>query len=84
MVRNSVRGFNRGINTARNISNEILETTRNRNRFKQTLTSKDNEYFRRRRENIKRKQREGELENRDIKKPKTRGNLITRSTRGLR
>ena len=83
-IRNSVRAFNRGINTARNISNEILETTRNRNRFKQTLTSKDNEYFRRRQENIKRKQREDELEAQDVKKlPKTRGNLITRSTRGL-
>jgi hypothetical protein len=48
------------------------------------LNAKDSEYFRRRQENIKRKQREDELEAQDVKKlPKTRGNLITRSTRGL-
>ena len=52
-IRKFVRAFNKGLNTAKNISSEILEKTRNRNRFKQTLTSKDNEYFRRRQENIK-------------------------------
>ena len=83
-IRNSVRAFNKGLNTARTISSEILEKARSRNVFKQTLTSKDNEYFRRRQENIKRKQREDELEAQDTKKiPKTRGNIITRSTRGL-
>lgn len=83
-IRNSVRIFNKGISLARNISNDILEKTRERNRFKQTLTAKDNEYFRRRQENIKRRQREDELEAQDVKKiPKTRGNIITRSTRGL-
>ena len=83
-IRNSVRLFNKGISVARNISNDILEKTRERNRFKQTLSAKDNEYFRRRQENIKRRQREDELEAQDVKKlPKTRGNIITRSTRGL-
>ena len=83
-IRNSVRLFNKGIAVARSISTDILEKTRERNRFKQTLSAKDNEYFRRRQENIKRKQREDELEAQDVKKlPKTRGNLITRSTRGL-
>ena len=83
-IRNSVRAFNKGISIAKNISTDILEKTRDKNRFKQTLTAKDNEYFRRRQENIKRKQREDELEAQDVKKlPKTRGNLITRSTRGL-
>ena len=67
-IRNSVRAFNKGLNTAKNISSEILEKTRNRNVFKQTLTAKDNEYFRRRQENIKRKQREDELEAQDTKK----------------
>ena len=79
-----MRIFNKGISLARNISNDILEKTRERNRFKQTLSAKDNEYFRRRQENIKRRQREDELEAQDVKKlPKTRGNIITRSTRGL-
>ena len=83
-IRNSVRLFNKGISVARNISNDILEKTRERNRFKQTLSAKDNEYFRRRQENIKRRQREDELEAQDVKKlPKTRGNIITRSTRWL-
>ena len=83
-IRNSVRAFNKGISTAKNISSDILQKTRERNVFKQTLASKDNEYFRRRQENIKRKQREDELEAQDTKKiPKTRGNIITRSTRGL-
>ena len=83
-IRNSVRLFNKGIAVARNISSDILEKTRERNRFKQTLSAKDNEYFRRRQENIKRKQREDELEAQDVKKlPKTKGNIITRSTRGL-
>ena len=79
-----MRIFNKGISLARNISNDILEKTRERKRFKQTLSAKDNEYFRRRQENIKRRQREDELEAQDVKKlPKTRGNIITRSTRGL-
>ncbi len=83
-IRNSVRLFNKGIAVARSISADILEKTRERNKFKQTLNAKDSEYFRRRQENIKRKQREDELEAQDVKKlPKTRGNLITRSTRGL-
>ena len=83
-IRNSVRAFNKGISIAKNISSDILQKTRERNVFKQTLASKDNEYFRRRQENIKRKQREDELEAQDTKKiPKTRGNIITRSTRGL-
>lgn len=83
-IRNSVRSFNKGISIAKNISSDILQKTRSRNVFKQTLASKDNEYFRRRQENIKRKQREDELEAQDTKKiPKTRGNIITRSTRGL-
>ena len=83
-IRNSVRLFNKGISVARSISADILEKTRERNKFKQTLNAKDSEYFRRRQENIKRKQREDELEAQDVKKlPKTRGNLITRSTRGL-
>ena len=83
-IRNSVRLFNKGISVARSISTDILEKTRERNRFKQTLSAKDNEYFRRRQENIKRKQREDELEAQDVKKlPKTKGNIITRSTRGL-
>ena len=83
-IRNSVRLFNKGIAVARSISVDILEKTRERNKFKQTLNAKDSEYFRRRQENIKRKQREDELEAQDVKKlPKTRGNLITRSTRGL-
>ena len=83
-IRNSVRAFNKGISIAKNISTDILEKSRDRNRFKQTLSAKDNEYFRRRQENIKRKQREDELEAQDVKKlPKTKGNIITRSTRGL-
>ena len=83
-IRNSVRAFNKGVSIAKNISSDILQKTRERNVFKQTLASKDNEYFRRRQENIKRKQREDELEAQDTKKiPKTRGNIITRSTRGL-
>ena len=83
-IRNTVRSFNKSISMARGTAGEILKQTRQRNKFKRELTAKDNNFFRRRQENIKRKQREDELEAQDVKKlPKQQGNIITRSTRGL-
>ena len=83
-IRNTVRSFNKSISMAKGTATEILKQTRQRNKFKRELTAKDNNFFRRRQENIKRKQREDELEAQDVKKlPKQQGNIITRSTRGL-
>ena len=43
-------------------SRELLKETRKTNQFKQKLIRQDAEFFRRRRENALRKQREDELE----------------------
>lgn len=83
-IRNSVRNFGQGIKRAKLQADEIIKNTRESNQFRRGLIGKDNQYFRKRQENIKRKQREDELEAQSVKGiSKKQGNLFQRSTRGF-
>ena len=83
-IRNSFNSFSKGISGARQKSQEILKQTREQNLFKSTLIRKDGEFFAKRRENVRRKDREDELESSSITgTTRKQGNLIQRSTRGF-
>ena len=83
-IRNSVRNFGQGIKRAKLQADEIIKNTRESNQFRRGLIGKDNQYFRKRQENIKRKQREDELEAQSVRGiSKKQGNLFQRSTRGF-
>ena len=83
-INDSFQKFSEGIRSARKNSDEIIKSTRESNIFKRTLVRKDNLYFRRRQENIRRKAREDELEASSVQGvPKTQGSALARSTRGF-
>ena len=63
---------------------KIIEPNKQSNIFKRTLVRSDNLYFRRRQENIRRKDREDELEASSVQgAPKTQGSILAKSTRGF-
>ncbi len=76
--------FSEGLQKSQNIATDIAKQTNQTNRFKSTLIRKDGEFFRRRREAVRRKDREDELEASStgglLKK---QGNIIADSTRGF-
>ena len=83
-IRDTFTSFSKGINNAKQSSNDILKQTRDTNLFKSKLIRKDGEFFTKRRENVRRKQREDELESSSITGvAKKQGNIVTRSTRGF-
>ncbi len=83
-IRKSVSGLSVGLINIGKQSRELLKQTRESNIFKSTLVRKDGEFFRKRRENILRKQREDELESSSVTGvAKKQGNLIQKSTRGF-
>ena len=83
-IRDSVSNFSKGLNESNVVANQIVEKTRQNNVFKSTLIRKENDYFRKRRENVRRKDREDELESSSISGIiKKEGNIIQRSTRGF-
>ena len=83
-IRNSVSNFSKGLAESNVVANQIVEKTRETNRFKSTLIRKEGEYFRKRRENVRRKDREDELESTSITGiTKKEGNIVQRSTRGF-
>ena len=83
-IRDSVSNFSKGLNESNVVANQIVEKTRQNNVFKSTLIRKENDYFRKRRENVRRKDREDELESTSITGiTKKEGNIIQRSTRGF-
>ena len=61
-IRSSATNFSKGLRRSNVIANQIVEKTRESNLFKSNLIRKENEYFRKRRENVRRKDREDELE----------------------
>ena len=61
-IGDTASSFFKGFRLARKNANEIVENTRESNKFKSTLIRQDNIFFRRRQENIRRKDREDELE----------------------
>ena len=83
-IRRSATQFSKSLSRTSVIASQIEKTTRQRNIFNERSISKDNEYFRKRRENIRRKQREDELESSSITGvTKKEGNIVSRSTRGF-
>ena len=83
-IRNTFASFSKGITNAKQKSDDILKQTRETNLFKSKLIRKDGEFFARRRENVRRKNREDEIESSSITGvAKKEGNIVTRSTRGF-
>ena len=83
-IGDTASSFFKGFRLARNNANEIVENTRESNKFKSTLIRQDNIFFRRRQENIRRKDREDELEASSVQgAPKTQGAILAKSSRGF-
>jgi len=83
-IRSSTTNFSKGLSRTNILARNLVTQTRATNLFKSRKTAKDNEYFRKRRENIRRKNREDELESSSVSGVvKKEGNLITRSTKGF-
>ena len=83
-IRNSVTNFSKGLQRSNVLASDIAKGTRQNNLFNERLISKENEFFRKRWENVRRKDREDELEASSVGGVKKReGNIITKSTKGL-
>ena len=83
-IRNSVSSFTKGISSAQKSSADMAESVSDQNRFKRTLILKDQSYFRKRQENIRRKDREDEIEASTIGgSVKRTGSLVQNSSRGF-
>ena len=69
---------------ARRNADQAIKTIRQKNIFKRSLVRNDDLYFRKRQENIRRKDREDELEASSVQgAPKTQGTILGKSTRGF-
>ena len=83
-IGNTATSFLKSLTNSKIIAQEITEKTRETNKFKRTLISNDNKFFRKRQENIRRKDREDELEASQITGiTKTQGAVLVKSTRGF-
>ena len=83
-IRDTVQKFNKGLEQAKKNAAEIVKNTKESNLFKKSLISKDNNFFRIRRENIRRKEREDEIEAASLQGPaKQKGSILAKSTRGF-
>ena len=65
-IRGSVTNFSKSLRRSGILASDIAKRTRQSNIFNQNLISKEDEYFRKRRENVRRKAREDELESSSI------------------
>ena len=83
-IRTSVSKFTKGLVNSRETASQIVNRTRENNIFKQKSISNDNLFFRKRQENVRRKQREDELEASGITGViKRQGTVIAQSTKGF-
>tara|TARA_B000000557_G_scaffold81567_1_gene65386 strand:+ start:494 stop:2041 length:1548 start_codon:yes stop_codon:yes gene_type:complete len=83
-IRDSAVSFNEGLAKSNTAARDIVQSTNENNIFKRRLIGKDNEFFRRRRENVRRKDREDELEASSVQGiAKRTGSLSSSSTRGF-
>ena len=83
-IRKSITNLSEGLASIRKQSSELLKETRKSNLLKSKLIRQDAEFFKKRRENVLRKQREDELEaSTPIGATKRQGNIIQKSTRGF-
>jgi len=84
LIRKSITNLSEGLVSIGKQSSELLKETRKSNLFKSKLISQDAEFFKRRRENVLRKQREDELEASSVTGvTKRQGSLIQKSTKGF-
>ena len=83
-IRKSITNLSEGLVSIGKQSSELLKETRKSNLFKSTLIRQDAEFFKKRRENALRKQREDELEASTVTGvTKRQGNLAQKSTKGF-
>ena len=83
-IGDSVQKFSKSLRGARKNADEAIKTIRQKNIFKRSLVRNDDLYFRKRQENIRRKDREDELEASSVQgAPKTQGTILGKSTRGF-
>ena len=83
-IRGSVTNFSKSLRRSGVLASDIAKRTRQRNIFNQNIISKEDEYFRKRRENVRRKAREDELESSSVSGvTKKEGNIVSRSTKGF-
>ena len=83
-IRESVGNFSKGLRDAGKNASDIVKQTGESNQFKRTLIGFDNKFFRKRREAVRRRQREDEIESATaggvIKK---QGSILSTSTKGF-
>ena len=83
-IGDSVQKFSKSLRGARRNADQAIKTIRQKNIFKRSLVRNDDLYFRKRQENIRRKDREDELEASSVQGvPKTQGTILGKSTRGF-
>ena len=83
-IRKSITNLSEGLVSIGKQSGELLKETRKSNLLKSKLIRQDAEFFKRRRENVLRKQREDELEASTVTGVTRRqGNILQKSTRGF-
>ena len=83
-IGDSITNFGKGVTKSIKTASEIVKQTNKANVFKRTLIGKDNSYFRKRQENIRRKDREDEIESSTVQGvAKKQGNVVSRSTKGF-
>ena len=83
-MRDTVSNFTNGITNAKKTATELVKKTRESNLFKKRLVRSDNEFFSRRRENVRRKEREDELEAASVTGVvKKQGTISATSTKGF-
>ena len=83
-MRDSIAKFNKGLKSAQKNAFEIVKRTKESNAFKSTLIASDNNFFRKRQENVRRKDREDEIEAVSLSGAvKQKGTILAKSTRGF-
>ena len=83
-ISESVNKFREGLTSARISADNTVKKLRQSNIFKRNLIRDDNKYFQQRQENVRRKEREDELEASSVQGvPKTQGTILAKSTRGF-
>ena len=83
-IRKSVTSFTKGMKGAQKKASEINAQIDEDNKFKRSLISKEQSFFRKRREAVRRRQREDEIEASTVGGViKRQGSILTKSTRGF-
>ena len=83
-ISRSVNSFANAFTKSQRIASDIQKQTKDANDFKSTLIRSDDSYFRKRQENIKRKDREDEIESSTVGGAIRRsGSVTSKSTRGF-